>query len=810
MNNLPSREKYQTRFSRNHLSPEQREKYRDYRYQLCISLDLTNDVPLYTSLKISTYQTAEAKDPASEVVIINCHLNKGRKTEIKSNLHKEDLCFYDLKHLGELLFILAAKLTFDLIKDRKFEEDHSGFLHTEEIKKMNPGGQKAGNPKTHVGKSVYGTLRKLYNPKQENNEDDLKAFVNAFLFDPEQLYHLVCYIGSTDPHNELLFWWLNISANDISFRYSNDKIISKTKLKDAFGKLFGGCLLDDEKLPRMVRDAEAYILDDQRQGALIEAEKTRLHPVTKHAGISHSSPFMPLEDRLKSAPSRYPSQKDFDSGAYYCNEPYHQEIINILKKSKRCLIIGTPGCGKTSLALAIGHDLLQEDITVHYHDATAESNPQEWTRFIESCDENSLVILDNAHANPAGINNLLSTVLEHKTKLLITSRKVDSSIITSKPRGATHGISYLDILKPVTKELQIDEAAVRHIINQATKTSESTGGEIGNIELLIEKCKGDYNILRFYIQAWQRNDCAVCLSDVNETEIFHSIYHHYLENKPYRQELLKISALSQLEIDVDLRWIGKKPSEELQKEGLILARKQTIEPGRYVSWLRVYHPTVAEYFLKAAAYNSCLEARSTDEFTSQSLADYLGTSPYNVFRVFNRLYRLLHTNEELYKIIDNKDLHRIAERSIQQETAGFVIFNRVPILEYFVHRYSIGPTRIKFPHRILTAGFPIDKTTAFYKQLGSRKLGELGREDYNDIRLVGGYIDALLEMGIPGDEISPFYEGLDFQMLGKRARKDNMNQTQVRSFLNTVKQVGVPNDRIRAFCEAVGIDPPTI
>ena len=297
MNKLPSRKKYQNCFSKNHLSLEQRKKYRDYRYQLCISLDLTSHIPTYTSLKISTYQNRDNEKPDNEVVIVSKYLSREEKAEVKDSIKPEKLdCIDDRKHFGELLFILTAKLKYDLLKNKRTKEDNSGFLHTEDIEKMNPKGPKSDYPpKTKVGKTVCGTLRKFCN----GTDKKLRTFVNDLSFEPEQLFHLICYLGITTTRTEVLFWWLNVSVEDVSFKCStNGKPISNAKLKNEFGKLFNGCLLDDKTLSNMVRGAEADISDQN-----LEAEQRQTLPSSMQARKT-------LEPLYK----RSPIKKDFKGG----------------------------------------------------------------------------------------------------------------------------------------------------------------------------------------------------------------------------------------------------------------------------------------------------------------------------------------------------------------------------------------------------------------------------------------------------------------------------------------------------------------
>ena len=73
-----------------------------------------------------------------------------------------------------------------------------------------------------------------------------------------------------------------------------------------------------------------------------------------HTNVSHTSPFMKLEKRLEPFYKRYPTKEDFEEGGSYCRiDELHDEVANKLREKKRCLIIGNPGCGKTTLALGV-------------------------------------------------------------------------------------------------------------------------------------------------------------------------------------------------------------------------------------------------------------------------------------------------------------------------------------------------------------------------------------------------------------------------------------------------------------------------
>jgi len=396
MDYLPSRKEYQNCFSKNHLlSQEQRENYKGCKYRLCFSLDLMRDMPSYTSLKIDTYRNRDTTSPDKEIVILSKHLSRKKKAEaiesIKEGLYhtRKDLCHIDdIKHFGELLFILAAKLKYDLIIDKKTKEDNSGFLHTKEIKEMNPEGLKEDDKrKTYVGKSLYGTLRKLYDPEKEHNKKKIKAFTNAFLFEPEQLYHLVCYIAkSTDPYDELLFWWLNISAKDISFKCSaNGKEISGDKLKSVFGKLFEGCLLGDE-LSQEVKDAETKLSNDQSRKVFAETkQQTTSSPIqlketigqdqsTQSPKLKYLKDFRDVlkfngPDNSKWFRKTGPIAIDFAEGCVYECKEIMDKLGKLVFSNGISILEGHAGSGKSVLIrqLAYNHIEGENQLPIYYY-----------------------------------------------------------------------------------------------------------------------------------------------------------------------------------------------------------------------------------------------------------------------------------------------------------------------------------------------------------------------------------------------------------------------------------------------------------
>ena len=402
-------------------------------------------------------------------------------------------------------------------------------------------------------------------------------------------------------------------------------------------------IVQEEELTDVVEDI-ANILKRPVQQASQEAgqEQTASPPIQPEE--SHTSPFMTIKERLERQEGRYPCLEDIESGSYYRKECYHQEVADILRKNNRCLIVATPGCGKTSLAIVLGYEFLQKGISVYYHDAATDSDTDKWEEFIQSCDENTLVILDNAHTRITEINNLICR--KYNAMLLINSRKVPDSVTFTRPPTNTYDISYLDIFQreKAIVEFQISGEIIRHIIRQHVGNKKDDSKNIGSIDLIIKKSAGDYNIFHFYIQAWENKGYSEILSDIKEEDVLIYVYNHYLRDCPYQQELLKISVLTQLEIGADLTWFSKDEKFKdkgrlIQKDGLVLISKEEPFTNAHVFWLLIYHPTAAEYFLKAASLSfDCHYIHDVDEFSLTCLKDYLRAGPFNFFRLFQVLY----------------------------------------------------------------------------------------------------------------------------------------------------------------------------
>jgi GTPase SAR1 family protein len=500
--------------------------------------------------------------------------------------------------------------------------------------------------------------------------------------------------------------------------------------------------------------------------------------------VISSSPFKKLEDRLKPFYKRYPTKKDLeDGGSYYRIDKLHEEITNKLREKKRCLILGNPGCGKTTLALALGYDFLQDNYSVYYHDASTSSNIKQLADFVKSCGKNDLVILDNAHAGFNSINNMLCENYRHEYLLLVTSRNIDSTITKSPhPDDLQEGISYVEIFKEekAFKELCANKNTIRHIINQYAG-SIVPEEKIGNIENLVDKCKADYNILRFYVQAWKSKGCAGCLSGVNETEILEDVFTRYFKDKSYQLELLKIAALSQFEIDVDSKWV-KGDLDELQKDGLVqLVGTDELNSGKYISWIRIYHPSAANYFLKAAAFKHLYITNSVDYFSLRCIYSYLETRPQNLLRVVGntpfdeerRIYHNIYLDNTLFDVIC---------KVIEGFDFNFIVTNHCDIANYILGVIGVS------------AENDYSRAEKVFNIFLSRVKGMCPNVLYLKVFI------SLLIISRNFTSLWSSFSSLDFREIGKKTRKGPMDFVDISIFVKELKDANTQREKIAEFC----------
>jgi hypothetical protein len=155
----------------------------------------------------------------------------------------------DRRRLAELVFLLAAKLKYDLL--RQYQYDNAGFLHSEEIVGLGKRGL------TGVPATVYAGLGTLWR-RAKGRDGQYYNFLHRFLADRDQLWHLVCFCGQTGDRAEgqNLVWWLNVFPGDISFFWEgNAEPIADGDLKKSLPTLFPeAALLGERAWDSFLRD----------------------------------------------------------------------------------------------------------------------------------------------------------------------------------------------------------------------------------------------------------------------------------------------------------------------------------------------------------------------------------------------------------------------------------------------------------------------------------------------------------------------------------------------------------------------------
>lgn len=153
----------------------------------------------------------------------------------------------DRRHFAESVFLLAAKLKYDLLRGILY--DRAGFLHSTEIKRLNEAGLTKSQP------TLYGAMGHLYREAEEPNSPEW-SFFRKFFKERDQLWHLVCFCGTTagSVSSQDLVWWLNISPENVSFLDAHGNLIEDRKLEEMLAGLFPGrCLLKVKELQEFVK-----------------------------------------------------------------------------------------------------------------------------------------------------------------------------------------------------------------------------------------------------------------------------------------------------------------------------------------------------------------------------------------------------------------------------------------------------------------------------------------------------------------------------------------------------------------------------
>ncbi|MES0338120.1 MAG: hypothetical protein SFH39_17390 [Candidatus Magnetobacterium sp. LHC-1] len=238
------------------------------------------------------------------------------------------------------------------------------------------------------------------------------------------------------------------------------------------------------------------------------------------------------------------------------------------------------------------------------------------------------------------VNNLLYRWEQvSEAKLLLISRDIDPDLVDSDSDTE----NYFKVLEDDIVEIKYTSASIKEIIGKRLASEE----EIGDINVIVNRCEGDIHILNFYIAAFEDDKSKTtrqfrCLSDINEDTVLKDIYKRYLSEASAngRDVLLKIAALSQFEIPVISGWIDRDPDliEDIKKNAWIEDIPYNNNDHHYIQY---FHSTPAKYLLRAAEKKRKLKSKNSrfldiNSYTYECVWDYLQIAP-NYFDVFKKL-----------------------------------------------------------------------------------------------------------------------------------------------------------------------------
>ncbi len=337
---------------------------------------------------------------------------------------------------------------------------------------------------------------------------------------------------------------------------------------------------------------------------------------------------------------RHPNLADFESGTYYRDDVLHRAVLDKLDAKRRALILGTPGSGKTALALGIGYEFARRGPvhTAYYIRANHGPDANTWVSAINRhSGPDTLFIVDDAHSALERVDDLVGSLYQiSAVRVLVVSRSVGENL--RDPEG-----SYIDLLRPHTIPISVDETTVREIVRRLVHRESIGDDEIGDTETILEKCEGDLHLLNYYVKAWEENKSRFSrISEVPENEVLSYVYRKYLREPTHREHLLKLAALSQFEIPVQASWLGEK--DEAIREKALVDRFLADErfgwrSDRSIWFLEYFHSTPAVYLVKAAAYEGRLNGETAAGYTISMLEQYLAWKPINFLDVFYNLYQ---------------------------------------------------------------------------------------------------------------------------------------------------------------------------
>jgi hypothetical protein len=536
-------------------------------------------------------------------------------------------------------------------------------------------------------------------------------------------------------------------------------------------------------------------------------------------------PFTGFDELIDSDRRVHPNREDFENDLYYKNDRAHQEIGDKFSKGNKCMLLGKPARGKTSVALGYSYFYLKEkneederERQVFYLDALKNKDIREWKKQLQLFDYSfSLFIIDNCHLSVDEVNDLVSWWARIKyAKILLVSRSIHPD------KAGLSQENYLELLQEEERvvEMESDETVFAGIVSKYKFFSKKSDDEVGHIEEVFKKCGGNLYLLYLFILTWRKKKDET-LSNVESRKVLNDIYRVYLKDGETQEAFLKIAALYQFEIPVEKKYIGTVLEN---KKGLL---KEFTEPGeKPAAFFAFFHPTIAGYVLEAAHKKGDLFPSTVEEYTFDILMDYISFKPANFFQIFKSLYQNGEIDLEM-KIFKEETTLQVFEQIVANYSEKELIssLRLVAVFLNSIWRDKDRETSAKaveysmrlkkrldkkntkklldlYDFRTLNAILMLARMNKEYSEYAAsidyEKLGAAARDEHLGSINFFLYFNRAAEP----EKIEKFISTLDFRSLGERSKE--MSLSTIKGFIEKIYQTGVEKQYIREFC--AGLD----
>ncbi|MFA6186462.1 MAG: hypothetical protein WC770_04515 [Phycisphaerae bacterium] len=218
------------------------DRFSNYRYEIHIPLipdKYNNDIPKFNSIKIKN---------------ISPHMTSKEVVITADKIIRKDY-YKDKARFGEFIFLLAAKLKYDLLCEG-LDYSKAGFLYSRELERL----YKAHT--TQAPPSILKTLSRYYKQLKD-------PLIKSLFFDGRgQFWHVICRYGKYQ-----FMYWLNADVKNIHFVDENKQEISGDKLTTLLAKIFPSEYLikteEFEEFVSILQEEKTKRLEDERDAMFI-------------------------------------------------------------------------------------------------------------------------------------------------------------------------------------------------------------------------------------------------------------------------------------------------------------------------------------------------------------------------------------------------------------------------------------------------------------------------------------------------------------------------------------------------------------